>query len=114
MDLSIVNFACHLQSTVPKGNGITRFKIVLAKSLICTYNSRRRNTPVSHVSRQELTASIILHLTVLQTTRGKCRYCYTEGIENKTYIQCNTSGVFLCLISGNRSLNYFANFHTEV
>ena len=71
------------------------FKIVLAKSLIGTYNSRTQNTPVSHVSRREvLPASVPPHLPVLQTTRGKCRYCYTEGIENKTYIQCNTCEVF--------------------
>ena len=91
------------------------FKIVLAKSLIGAYNSRSRNTPVSHVSHREvLPASVPLHLPVLQTTRGKCRYCYTGGIENKTYIQCNTCVVFLCSISGNRSRNCFANFHTEV
>ena len=46
-------------------------KIVLAKSLIGANNSRNQNTPVSHMSRR-----------VLQTTRGKCRYCYTGGIEN--------------------------------
>ena len=91
------------------------FEIVLAKLLIRTYNSRSRNTPVSHVSRQKvLPASVPLHLPALQTTRGKCRYCYTGGIENKAYIQCNTCGVFLCLISGNSSRDCFANFHIEV
>ena len=91
------------------------FKIVLAKSLIGKYNSRSQNTPVSYKSRGEVPpASVPLHLPVLQTTRGKCRSCYTGGIENKTYIQCNTYGVFLCLISGNKSRNCFANFHTEV
>ena len=91
------------------------FKIVLAKSLIGTYNSHSRNTPVSHVSSREvLPASVPLHLPVLQTTKGKCRYCYTGGTEKKTYIQCNVCGVSLCLISGNRSRNCFANIHTEV
>ena len=71
------------------------FKIVLAKSLIGTYNNRSRNTPASDVScREVLPASVPLHLTVLQTTRGKCGYCCTGGIENKTYIQCNTCGFF--------------------
>ena len=70
-------------------------EIVLAQSLIGTYNSRSRNTPASHVSRREvLPASVPLHFPVLQTTRGKCRYCYTGEIENKTYIQCNT-----CVVS---------------
>ena len=87
------------------------FKIVLANSLIGMYNIRSQNTPVSDVSRQEvLPASFPLHLPVLQ----KCRYCYTRGIKNKTYIQCSTCGFFVFLISGNRSRNCFANFHTEV
>ena len=91
------------------------FEIVLAKSLIGKYNSRSQNTSVSYESRGEVPpASVPLHLPVLQTTRGKCRYCYTGGIENETYIQCNRCGVFLCLISGNKSRNCFANFHTEV
>ena len=71
------------------------FIIVLAKPLIGTYNSRSRKTPVIHVSRRGvLPATVPLHLPVLQTTREKCRYSYTGGIENKTYIQCNTCGVF--------------------
>ena len=91
------------------------FKIVLAKSLIGSYNSRSRNTPASHVSRCEvLPASVPLHVPVHQTTRRKCRYCYTGGIENNTYIQCNTCAVFLYLISGKRSRNSFANVDTEV
>ena len=63
------------------------FKIALAKSLNGTYNSRSRNTPVSHVPHREvLPASLPLHLPVLQTTREKCRYCCTGQIESKTLI----------------------------
>ena len=99
----------------PKGMELLDFKTVLAKSLIGTYNSRSGNTPVSHLSRREvLPASVPLHLPVLRTTRGKCRYFYTEGIENMTYIRCKTRGVFLCLISDNRFRNCFVNFHIEV
>ena len=115
MDISVVNSHAIYKVLHPKGMELLDFKIVLAKSLISTYNSSSRNTPVSHVSRREvLPASVPLHLPVLQTSRGKRRYCYTGGIENKTYIQCNTCGVFLCLISGSRSRNCFANFYTEV
>ena len=71
------------------------FKMVLAKSLIGMYNNHSRNTPVSHASRRKLLpASVPLHLPVFQTTRGKCRYCYIGGIENKTYIQSYTCRVF--------------------
>ena len=115
MDISVVNSHAIYKVLYPKGMELLDYKIALAKSLIGTYNSRSRNTPVSQASRREVLPVIIaLHLPVFQTTRGKCRYYYTGGIENKTYIQCNTCGVFLCLISGNRSRNCFANFHTEV
>ena len=115
MDISVVNSHIIYKELNPKGMELLDFKIVLAKSLVGTYNSRSRNTPASHVSRREvLPASVPLHLPVIQQTRGKCRYCYTGGIENKTYIKCNTCGVFLCLISGNNPRNLFANFHTDI
>ena len=115
IDISVVNSHIIYKELNPKGMELLDFKIVLAKSLVGTYNSRSRNTPASHVSRREvLPASVPLYLSVLQQTRGKCRYCYTGGIENKTYIKCNTCGVFLCLISGNNPRNCFANFHTEI
>ena len=74
MDISVVNSHAIYKVLYPKGMGLLDFKIVLANSLIGTYNSCRQNTPVSHVSRREvLPASVPLHLSVLQTTRGKCR-----------------------------------------
>ena len=78
IDISVVKLHAIYKVLYPKGMELLDFKIVLAKSLIGTYNSRSRNTPVSHVSRREvLPASVSLHLPVLQTTRGKFRYCYT-------------------------------------
>ena len=41
-------------------------KIVLAKSLIGTCNSRSGNTPVSHVSRRVLLAGVPPHLPVVE------------------------------------------------
>ena len=115
MDISVVNSQIICKELNPKEMELLDFKIVLTKSLVCTYNSRSQNTPASHVScREVLSASVPLHLPVLQQTRGKCRYCYAGGIENKTYIKCNTCGVFLCLISRNNSRNCFSNFHTEI
>ena len=60
------------------------YKIVLAKSLICTYNSRSRNTPVNHMScRKVLPASVPLHLPVLQTATEKCDTATLEGLRTK-------------------------------
>ena len=115
MDISVANPHTIYKVLYPKGMELVDFKIVLAKSLIGTYDSPSRNIPARHVSRREvLPASVPLPLPVLQATRRKCTYCYTGGIENKTYIQCNTCGVFLCLISDNEPRNCFANFHAEV
>ena len=115
MDISVVTSHVIDKELNPKGMELLDFKVVLAKSLVGTYNSRSQNTRGSHVSRREvLPASAPLHLPVLQQTRGQCRYCYTGGIENKTYIKCNTCGVFLCLISGNNPRNCFVNFHTDI
>ena len=115
MDIYIVNLHAIYKVLYQKGMELLDFKMVLAKLLIGTYNSRSRNTPISHVSRREvLPASVPLHLQVLQTMRGKCRYFYTGVIENKTYIKWKKCGVFLCLISYNRSRNCFADFHNKV
>ena len=115
MDVSVVNSHSIYKVLYPKEMELLDFKIVLANSLIGTYDIRSRNTRVSHVPRREvLPASVALHVLVLRTTSFNCRYCYTGGIENKTYIQCNTFGAFLCLISCNKSPNCFANFHTQV
>ena len=115
MDISVVNSHIIYKKLNPKGMELLDFKIVLAKSLVGTYNSRSRNTPASHVSRGEvLPATVPLHLPALQRTRGKCRYYYAGGIGNKIYIKCNTCGVFLCLISEKNPRNCFANFHTEI
>ena len=85
MDISDVNSHAIYNVLYPKEIELLDFKIILTKSLIGTYNFRSRNTAVSHNSRREiLPASVPLHLPVLQTTREKCKYCYTGGIENKT------------------------------
>ena len=67
MDISVVSSHVIYKVFYPKGTGLLDFKIILAKWLIGTYNSRSRNTPVtqsvSHVSCQ---ATVPLHLPILQ------------------------------------------------
>ena len=72
MDISVVNSHAVYKVLCPKGMELLDFKIVLAKSLIGMYNSCSQNTPVSHMSRQEvLPARAPLHFPVLQTMRGR-------------------------------------------
>ena len=87
MDISAVNAHAIYKGLYPKGTELVDLKLVLAKSLISTHNSRSRNTLVRHVSRREV-------LPVFQKTRGKCTHCYTGGIKNKIYIHCNMCRVF--------------------
>ena len=96
MDISVVNsHAIYNNLLDPKKMELLHSKVVLAKSLISTYNSCIRNTTAIHVSlREVLPTSVPLHLPVLQTTRVKCKQFYTWGIDTKIYIQCNTRGVF--------------------
>ena len=76
---------------------LQHFKTALAKFLIEAYNSLCRNTLITHTSYLEvIPASVPFRLSVLQTTVGKYKHCYNYGIENKTYMQCNTCGVFFC------------------
>ena len=77
MNTSVVNFQAIYKVFYTKEMELLDFKIVLAKSLTGTYNSRSRNTTVSHMSYGEIVpASVPLQLLVLHVTRGKCRYCY--------------------------------------
>ena len=97
MDISVVNAHAIYKGLYPKGMELLDLKLVLAKSLIGTHNSRSRNTLVRHVSHREvLPAIVLLHFPVLQQTRGKCTHCYTGGIRNKIYIHCNICFFFCC------------------
>ena len=115
MDIAVVHSHVSYKALYSKHMELLDFIIFIAKSLIGAHNSRCRNKSITQTSRWEVfLASVQLHLTVIQATRGKCRYCYNAEIENKTHMQYNTCGVFLSLVSSNNSRNCFANFHTQV
>ena len=81
IDISVLNSHAIYKALFLQGTELQDFKIILAKSWIGACNSRSRNTPVSYVSYWEvLLVSVPLHLPVLQTTRGKCRYYYTFNV----------------------------------
>ena len=81
IDISVINSHVISKVLYPQGMELLDFKIILDKSWIRACNSRSWNSPVSYVSHWELLlVSVPLNLTVLQTTRGKCRYCYTFNV----------------------------------
>ena len=106
MDISVVNLHAICIVLYPNGIELLHLKIYLAKLLICTCNGRSQNTSVSHMSRREvLPASVPIRLPVLQKVRETCRHCYTDRIETKTCIPCNTCGLDF--------ETAFAKVHTE-
>lgn len=113
MDIACVNAHIIFKTLDPKGMDLLDFKQVVARGMIGDYNCRQRN-PMSHrVSKRSMApAGVPLHLPEITANRGKCRYCYDEGKENKTFIKCNTCGEHLCLVTGLSQRNCFLKYHS--
>ena len=87
MDISVVNLRAIFKELYPKVMELLDFKIVLVKSLIGTYKSQR----------EENVDTVML-----------------EGLKTKHTFNVIHMDSFLCPISGNRSRNCFAHFHSGV
>ena len=115
MDMCMVNSRIVYKECYPAGMELLDFKVLVAKSVIGSINSRQMIAPPTRVSRRSfLPADVPLYLPIIQSTRGKCRYCYVSGTENKMSLQCNTCGAYLFLVAGRNSRNCFAVFHTDM
>ena len=115
MDMCMVNSHIVYKECYPTGMELLDFKVLVAKSLIGSYNSRQRIAQLTCVSRRSfLPADVPLHLPIILSTRGKCRYCYVSGTENETSFQCNTCGVYLCLVAGRNSKLFCSISHRHV
>ena len=115
MDMCMVNSHIVYKECYPTGMALLDFKVLVAKSLIGSYNSRQRIAQPTCVSRRSfLPADVPLHLPIILSTRGKCRYCYVSGTENETLFQCNTCGVYLCLVAGRNSKLFCSISHRHV
>ena len=89
------------------------FKIVIATSLIGRYSNRQRSYPTGHTNkRKSLEASVPaplpMHLLTFQSTRKRCQYCRKEGLDNKTFVSCETCGIYLCCV---KERNCFKKHH---
>ena len=116
MDMACVNAHAVYKALDDKGMDLLDYKIVVSKSMIGNYNSQSRNVTANQMGRRFILPAIVpLHLPVIKETRGKCVYCSAEGIENKTYVYCDTcNGKPLCIITGVKSRNCFAKYHTDI
>ena len=112
MDMACVNAHVIYKDLNPKGMELLDFKQVISKNMIGHYNCRQRNQADMRASRRSFTpASVPLHLPIIDGQRGKCKYCYDAGIENKTSIKCATCGVRLCIVVGKTERNCFYLYH---
>ena len=85
------------------------FNVAVAKCLIGNYNSRKRNPLTSRPTNRSS-----IHFPELEPSRGRCHYCKNEGKENRTFIKCNTCGVFLCLVASASGRNCFSKHHLQI
>ena len=44
---------------------------------------------------------------------GRCHYCKNQGKETRTFVKCNTYGVFLCLVASASVQNCFYKHHLQ-
>ena len=71
MDMCMVNSHIVYKECYPTGMELLDFKVLIAKSLIGSYNCRKRIAPPTRVSRRSfLTADVPLHLPIIQTCRS--------------------------------------------
>ena len=114
MDIACVNAHVVYKTLDSKEMDLLDFKQTVSRGMIGDYNCRIRNPMSHHVSRRSIApAGIPLHFAEIETVRGKCRYCYDEGKENKTFIKCNTCGQYLCLVTGASQRNCFLKYHSR-
>ena len=103
-------FAWNLQSIAHKGNGITTLQNCWLVRIIVAVEIQR-----SIMCLTEKYFQLVSHYTsqFFKQREENVNTAILERLKTK-HIQCNNCAAFLCLISGNRSRNCFANFHTEV
>lgn len=111
MDISCVNAFIVFNQRFPKRMKLVQFKEAVADSLTRRFSSRKRSFPQS---RQIQPAKIIKtsadHLPVFRDSRRRCVYCSQTKEEQRTFIECSTCNVSLCLV---KNRNCFQEFHCK-
>ena len=89
------------------------FQVIVTKSLISNYDNCRRNPQTTRCGCGSFPIEAASHLLGLKPNRCKCHYCKNQGKEHRTFVKCNTFGVFLCLVDSASSRNYFYQHHLK-
>ena len=85
----------------------------MTKSLISNYDNCRRNPQTTRCGCGSFPIETASHLLGLKPNRCKCHYCKNQGKEHRTFVKCNTFGVFLCLVDSASGRNYFYQHHLK-
>ena len=115
MDVTCANSYIVYNMLQPGGITLLNFKIAIATHLIGRYNSRNRAYPENNTLEkrkyryQFQPEDIPLHLPEFAATRKQCKFCSNGDLDNKTFVECKTCGVHLCMV---KERNCFKNYHS--
>ena len=115
MDVACANSYIAYNMLHPDDITLLNFKIAIATHLIGPYTNRSRCHPENKAGTkrkyryQFQPDDIPTHLPEFKSTRKRCTYCYTEGVDHKTFVECSTFGVPLCLV---KDRNCFVKHHS--
>ena len=88
------------------------FRRSVARGLVGTFTSRKHGLH-SYTSKKRCTDSPagglpVSHLPEMTESRKRCKFCSTNGRENRTNVICKTCGIHLCFTAGR---NCYAEYH---
>jgi len=112
IDVALVNSHI-IYSKLGDKLSLLEYKIVIANALIGRYSNRKRAFPTCRPSkRRSLEPSVPMnvpnHLPAFLASRKRCQYCKNEGLDNKTFVFCETCGIHLCCL---KDRNCFSKYH---
>ena len=115
MDIACVNASIVYQQSCDSRTSLLDFKKSVADSLTRRFSSRKRSFPFARPSKlssllRSRNVGSIEHLPTFSEKRRRCGLCLRGCAERKTFIECSTCEVPLCL---QKDRNCFQNYHTE-
>ena len=111
MDVACANGYIVYNMLQPSDITLLNFKIAVATHLIGRYNSRDRAHPESNTGEkrkyryQFQPDDTPSHLPEFATTRKRCKYCSNGGLDNKTFVECKTCVIYLCMVTERDCFN---------
>ena len=123
-DVSIVNtYILHTHYSTSPASNFKQFRLQLAKSLIGTYNSRKRAVPRTnhHITPPPPTRVALQHFPIHLRTGSKkgvsrcwyCSHCKRPPIRKETVWYCSDCDLHLCH-TGDAETDCFLRYHSTI